>query len=243
MPCAFDPCDRTEYVDGLCRRHHRQAIQGKELTFLPHRAPRNESCTFLDCGRALYARGLCRPHYNRWAAGDDLLPVHEYKASTDAKRREWYANLPEDRKREWSDRSSAQTPYVRTMETRRLMSAVQRAKWATGQVTFVERECVGCKQTYMPNSGRQVWCSDDCQREHRRARYYGISQAQLRAIEAEQNGRCAICKEQKKLQIDHCHSTGVVRGLLCVTCNTGLGKLGDDLATLRRAVAYLERFN
>lgn len=40
--------------------------------------------------------------------------------------------------------------------------------------------------------------------------------------------------------IDHCHKTGKVRGLLCKTCNTGIGHLKDDPNILRSAINYLE---
>lgn len=62
-----------------------------------------------------------------------------------------------------------------------------------------------------------------------------------------QGGRCAICNStdarsrSDKFHIDHCHKTGVVRGLLCGPCNGGIGKLRDDPNLLRIAIKYLER--
>ena len=60
----------------------------------------------------------------------------------------------------------------------------------------------------------------------------------------EQNGRCAICgvpeyELPSRLYIDHDHETGKVRGLLCPSCNTGLGHLKDDPEVLLRACIYL----
>jgi|SRR5882672_5089611 len=54
---------------------------------------------------------------------------------------------------------------------------------------------------------------------------------------------CAICGKppgSKALDIDHDHSTGVVRGLLCNNCNRGLGRLKDSPSLLREAALYLE---
>lgn len=67
-----------------------------------------------------------------------------------------------------------------------------------------------------------------------------------------QKGRCAICKERgdvhelgftgrQTLAIDHCHHTGIVRGLLCGNCNTGIGKLRDDPELLKVAMRYLKK--
>ena len=61
-----------------------------------------------------------------------------------------------------------------------------------------------------------------------------------------QGSVCAICKHTndkigKRLAVDHCHDTGVVRGLLCNNCNSGIGFLCHDVELLRAAVAYLER--
>lgn len=72
-------------------------------------------------------------------------------------------------------------------------------------------------------------------------RKYGLSEAQYQAMAEKQGGKCAICqgvsKTGRRLSIDHCHSTGRVRGLLCDGCNLGLGHLEH---VLTQAAAYLE---
>jgi hypothetical protein len=52
---------------------------------------------------------------------------------------------------------------------------------------------------------------------------------------------CEICRREGPTELDHDHTTGAFRGWLCTLCNLGLGKLGDDVAGVRRAIAYLER--
>lgn len=59
-----------------------------------------------------------------------------------------------------------------------------------------------------------------------------------------QKGGCAICGKTPeqlgyRLYIDHCHSTGKLRGLLCNNCNTGLGALGDNIEGVAKALNYL----
>lgn len=73
---------------------------------------------------------------------------------------------------------------------------------------------------------------------------YGISSEEYWKIYEAQGGKCAICQRatgvRKKLSVDHCHKTGVVRGLLCGSCNRDvLGHLRDDTEALQRAITYL----
>lgn len=76
-------------------------------------------------------------------------------------------------------------------------------------------------------------------------RQYGLSISQLDEILSSQNNSCAICgfvdNGDKKMfpHIDHCHKTGAVRGLLCTKCNMGIGQFGDNVETLKKAIAYL----
>lgn len=70
---------------------------------------------------------------------------------------------------------------------------------------------------------------------------YGISYEDYLALGRKQNWKCSICKELpvKKLEVDHCHSTGKIRGLLCGHCNRGLGQFKDSKARLLFAISYL----
>ncbi len=73
---------------------------------------------------------------------------------------------------------------------------------------------------------------------------YGLVAEEYDALLAQQGGVCAICgrvnPDGRPLYIDHDHATGRVRGLLCRKCNTALGLLSDDAATVRVALAYLD---
>ena len=75
---------------------------------------------------------------------------------------------------------------------------------------------------------------------------YGIT-AELRDKLAEIQGGCGICSSKapggryNTWNVDHCHHTGKVRGVLCWDCNVGIGKLKDDAQLLRRAIQWLEQ--
>ena len=82
---------------------------------------------------------------------------------------------------------------------------------------------------------------------HYLVRRFGITLAKYLALLEAQEGRCAICKRIPdeadpngwRFCVDHDHETGAVRGLLCRTCNIGLGAFRDDPALLRAADRYL----
>jgi hypothetical protein len=70
---------------------------------------------------------------------------------------------------------------------------------------------------------------------------YGIGAADYMALLEKQGGICPICGEPPRLpSVDHDHDTGLVRGILCRTCNSALGVL-DTVERLRAAMAYLCR--
>tara|TARA_R110000764_G_C10705376_1_gene345871 strand:+ start:74 stop:487 length:414 start_codon:yes stop_codon:yes gene_type:complete len=50
---------------------------------------------------------------------------------------------------------------------------------------------------------------------------------------------CEICKTERKLFPDHCHTTKEHRGWLCIRCNTAIGQLGDNIKGINRAISYL----
>lgn len=76
---------------------------------------------------------------------------------------------------------------------------------------------------------------------------YGLSLADFETMLASQNGCCVICGVafgsifKDKPRVDHCHSTGRIRDLLCTGCNTGLGSFRDRPSLLRAAADYLEK--
>ncbi len=73
---------------------------------------------------------------------------------------------------------------------------------------------------------------------------YGITRKEHDTLHREQKGCCKICgvheNDSSTLHIDHCHSTGKVRGLLCRRCNMGLGHFKDSVSNLMNAIKYLK---
>jgi DNA-directed RNA polymerase subunit RPC12/RpoP len=97
----------------------------------------------------------------------------------------------------------------------------------------LQYECKKCRASVNATYDRAAY--------HRK-RAYGITLTEYEGMAFSQDWKCAICgsKTEKDLLVDHNHDTGQVRGLLCHTCNTGIGYLKDSTAVLRGAIEYLE---
>lgn len=99
--------------------------------------------------------------------------------------------------------------------------------------------CVECKRAADRPSNLQAG------KRYRVKTEYGLSMDQVELMLERQENLCAICKDpfedRFKTQIDHCHKTGHVRGLLCINCNWMLGKARDNPIILRAGAAYLEQ--
>lgn len=96
------------------------------------------------------------------------------------------------------------------------------------------RQCYD-RRDFVPEIGALI------RRHYRLSRRYGIGLEQYARLEELQAGRCAICSHNRIEAVDHDHNLGIVRGLLCGSCNTGMGQLRDDPAIIRRAIDYLNR--
>ena len=77
-------------------------------------------------------------------------------------------------------------------------------------------------------------------------RKYGISPAEWQAQYLAQRKACAVCQKSlvglspQTVHVDHNHATGELRGILCGSCNVGLGSFRDDESTLMAAINYLK---
>lgn len=103
-------------------------------------------------------------------------------------------------------------------------------------------------------SGLQPWCRA-CYQEYRESRRertrllerrsrYGVSTIDQVERWTSQGGACASCGEAilaEEAQLDHDHTTGVMRGFLCPSCNRTIGQARDDIERLRACADYLEQ--
>lgn len=109
-----------------------------------------------------------------------------------------------------------------------------------------DRKHAWCKQCQSRYAKQRYNYSSDKQRGLSLKRKYGITIEEYNWILEKQENRCALCGTDvvggncQHFCVDHNHETGEVRGLLCLSCNTGLGNLKDSPKLLQRAIQYLE---
>lgn len=97
---------------------------------------------------------------------------------------------------------------------------------------------------YVNNRQKQIKSSSDWRIKNQfifLANSYKLDAGLIERVYKEANGRCQLCGKKRKLVLDHCHETGVLRGFICMSCNSGLGHLGDNKDSLLLAVEYLDR--
>ena len=102
------------------------------------------------------------------------------------------------------------------------------------------RECISAtNKAYSATRKPQISAA------HRR-RKYGLSEDAYQAMIASQDDLCAICenpmRKKTNRHVDHCHTSGRVRALLCNRCNTILGRMEESPELLRAMASYIERY-
>ncbi len=100
-----------------------------------------------------------------------------------------------------------------------------------------------CKKCSIESAVR--WSKNNRQRRRncRLKHAHGITLETYDGMVIRQNQSCLIChRKPKQLVVDHCHKTNKIRGLLCNTCNIGLGYFEDNISTLNKAIKYLKLY-
>lgn len=229
-----------------------------------------EICTELDCAEPTVGRGLCSRHYQRAKYHGTLPPPGvpprdcercgqrfqgvrrnaRYCSRQCMEQAKYEKRAPErrhfnchhcgadlgsrDKKAQFcSDKCCTDFHNEKT----------KRARWE-----YIEANRPTCRGCDGPiPAGRKSsaeYCSDACKLASRRHQAYNLTKAELAVLLA-QHEVCAICDTgdwgKKGPQVDHCHATGRVRGVLCSGCNRGLGCFADNPKSLRKAAEYLER--
>lgn len=178
----------------------------------------------------------------------------EAKERRRTRARERYANDPERRAaNKTAALKSRQTDAGRAYQ--RAYYAANKDKWTGRTPEQQERYNATRRERYardpqyreaVKRQARAVPSGSAAEKRRRRLMLeYSITVEQYDAMLAEQDGGCAICgtriadRAGRRHYVDHCHETGIVRGVLCSACNSGLGHFKDNRDLLYRAIEYL----
>ncbi len=111
------------------------------------------------------------------------------------------------------------------------------------------KKCKDCRnieeQKRRKNDSVYAQKQADIRRASNLKRLYGLTIDKYTKMFEDQNYRCKICNREIGIgngtaDVDHCHISNKVRGVLCKNCNKALGLVGDDINTLKNAIVYLE---
>lgn len=107
-----------------------------------------------------------------------------------------------------------------------------------------DRKCKQCRYQMTSEYEKSPKCKMS-RKEYYYFTNYKLTYKDIEQLKKQHNYKCDICniKEielKRKLNIDHCHKTGIVRGLLCDNCNKALGSMKDSIIILENAIKYLK---
>ena len=262
--CDFCNNEKNIIAKGLCNACYQRKQKTGSLEY--KRTGRN-TCSIADCDDFVVSHGLCDKHRSRLrkhGSTDQTRPSdwgsrekHPLYSAWATRRRsenkdlckEWdndfwlfvsdvgdkpsakhVVSLIDDSKPyskdnfKWAEREA----WPKDVEEKRLLGIKKVKEWRR---SFPEKE----KNLYLKNR-------------------YGITYKHYEYMANQQGDICAICNNEEtmishhsgkvqRLAVDHCHSTGKIRGLLCSKCNTALGGFKDNIDLLKQAIIYLENAN
>lgn len=114
----------------------------------------------------------------------------------------------------------------------------------------LRKECIECfsKRSKQSWENRPKEQKQAINKKNRLKHFYGLSPEEYDKKVKEQENKCFICGieggyNKKPLYVDHCHSRGTIRKLLCQHCNSGLGMFRDNPELLLKAAGYLKEHN
>lgn len=111
--------------------------------------------------------------------------------------------------------------------------------------------CYECKKNtrrkyYLEHGNASDMRTPESRRRYRLMGKYGMEPDDVEKLLQDQDEMCAICGTNNfgphGPNVDHNHSTGAIRGILCMQCNIGLGAFKDEVIKLENAIKYLKKF-
>lgn len=233
--CSVENCGNSHKGHGYCGRHYQRFVKYGSVE-LPERL--RPTCSGPACDRTLdpiqNRSGLCLSHYKQQSQGKPLTPLRI--ATKDLGR-------PSHCQVENCGRPHKARGYCKTHD----LQVRSGGSPKDIKVYSLNTECLIGSCTTLPIANG--YCAKHNYSLVSRWAFYGMTLAEARGMYESQAQACAICSTPSNLEclvVDHDHSCcrrgscgACVRGLLCSSCNLGLGNFRDDSTRLKSAIRYL----
>ncbi len=262
MPCTnCHRPDKPVVARGYCRNcYERWQRHGT-----PEYAPKRERhfCQIRDCGRPVVSHGLCDMHRIRLAKHGD--PNNAGPDDWGAKKGHPLYNSWAFLRRyrgqhpiapEWDDFLQFTIDLGERPSPKHKLYAADDSQpigpgnyvWKEAILQKVEGEDDATYRRRFDKVSRAL--KAEAYQGYDLKKNYGLSLAEYNAMSERQGHKCAICGQPEgmtirgkvvRLAVDHDHSTGAIRGLLCSTCNTAIGLLKESPDLFAKALQYLSK--
>jgi len=125
------------------------------------------------------------------------------------------------------------------------LKEIEKFSWINKSKTWKASMCKTCKTKMRKPNLEYIKRKQTTRYFSKLKERYSLTKEQYHQMLENQGNKCKICNNssETKLHVDHCHTTNIVRGLLCNKCNQGLGSFKDNSQYLLQAIKYLQDTN
>lgn len=235
--CKVPDCPNNTHSSGYCNKHHKWYVrgikpQGKRNPILDH-------CSVLGCKESIYSNMMCESHNTLNKKHkitniqiSQLLVIADFRCQICEQEGELYLD---------HNRNCCRQQYGCGNCVRGFLCPT--CNFGLGHFQDSETNLAKALEYLNRDLSAYLKIHDDNIAEgiSKSRRYkYGIGNNKWDYLVERAGANCEICSLKKHTSIDHCHSSGDVRGLLCSGCNSGLGCFHDNESLILSAIKYLE---
>lgn len=266
-PCSVEGCESPVRSRGFCSLHYDRWVKSGKVSPGPSgrlvSPAKGRTCTIDGCDDPVRSRSLCRSHYERSINLSDCpscggekrkgsaLCSACYESTFDEISTEKFCTRCEKTKpvedfgwrKDGRGRTKLRTP-CRSCTSEQALISRRKLQEENPEEYKKRREASRQKTRIKEDRDPELRTLRSLMRS---ARKLGVSKDHVLAAWNESGNKCQACGKEGTLEprgrvvIDHCHTTGKFRGLICGHCNTAAGQLGDDADRARKLAAYLSR--